>query len=95
MHSNRPHPAQADTERDRDCDEVADGWLHQRDGERAGEAERGGPHIEQADDDAARAKGRLRGKQPKPSPKQEAHPVELYHGGEHTLGELGYELTCR
>lgn len=36
----------------------------------------------------ARAKGRLRGKQPKLSPKQEAHLVELYRGGEHTLGEL-------
>ena len=36
----------------------------------------------------ARAKGRLPGKQPKLSPKQEAHLVELYHGGEHTIGEL-------
>ncbi len=36
----------------------------------------------------ARAKGRLRGKQPKLSPKQEAHLVELYRGGEHTIGEL-------
>jgi DNA invertase Pin-like site-specific DNA recombinase len=36
----------------------------------------------------ARAKCRLRGKQPKLSPKQEAHLVELYRGGEHTLGEL-------
>jgi DNA invertase Pin-like site-specific DNA recombinase len=34
----------------------------------------------------ARAKGRLRGKQPKP--KQEAHLVELYRAGEHTIGEL-------
>jgi DNA invertase Pin-like site-specific DNA recombinase len=36
----------------------------------------------------ARAKGRLRGKQPKLSPRQEAHLVELYHAGEHTIGEL-------
>jgi DNA-binding MarR family transcriptional regulator len=36
----------------------------------------------------ARAKGRLRGKQPKLSPKQEAHLVELYRDGRHTLGEL-------
>ena len=30
----------------------------------------------------ARAKGRLRGKQPKLSPKQEAHLVELYRSGD-------------
>ncbi len=36
----------------------------------------------------ARAKGRLRGKQPKLSPAQEKHLVSLYHGGEHTVGEL-------
>lgn len=36
----------------------------------------------------ARAKGRLRGKQPKLSPRQEAHLVSLYHAGEHTVGEL-------
>ena len=36
----------------------------------------------------ARAKGRLHGKQPKLNPKQEAHLVELYRGGAHTLGEL-------
>jgi DNA invertase Pin-like site-specific DNA recombinase len=36
----------------------------------------------------ARAKGRLRGNQPKLSPRQEAHLVSLYRGGEHTLGEL-------
>jgi len=36
----------------------------------------------------ARAKGRLRGKQPKLSPRQEAHLVSLYRGGEHTVGEL-------
>ena len=36
----------------------------------------------------ARAKGRLRGKQPKPSPKQEAHLVQLHAAGEHTMNEL-------
>ena len=36
----------------------------------------------------AHAKGRSRGKQPKLSPKQEAHLVELYRGGKHTIGEL-------
>ncbi len=36
----------------------------------------------------ARTKGRLRGKQPKLSPKQEAHLVELYRGGGRTIGEL-------
>lgn len=36
----------------------------------------------------ARAKGRLRGKQPKLSPKQEAHLVELYLAHQHTVGEL-------
>jgi len=36
----------------------------------------------------AQAKGRLRGKQPKLSPRQEAHLVSLYRGGEHTVGEL-------
>ncbi len=36
----------------------------------------------------ARAKGRLRGKQPKLSPTQEAHLVSLYAAGEHTIGEL-------
>jgi len=36
----------------------------------------------------AKAKGRLRGKQPKLSPKQESHLVELYKAGEHTAGEL-------
>ncbi|SDT00626.1 Site-specific DNA recombinase [Friedmanniella luteola] len=35
-----------------------------------------------------RAKGRLRGKQPKLSPRQEAHLVSLYHAREHTVGEL-------
>ena len=42
----------------------------------------------------ARAKGRLRGKQPKLSPKQEAHLVELYRGGEHTIGELEELFLC-
>jgi DNA invertase Pin-like site-specific DNA recombinase len=36
----------------------------------------------------AKAKGRLRGKQPKLSAKQEAHLVELYRAGGHTVGEL-------
>jgi DNA invertase Pin-like site-specific DNA recombinase len=36
----------------------------------------------------ARAKGRLRGKQPKLSPRQEAHLVELYRTGGHTISEL-------
>lgn len=36
----------------------------------------------------AKVKGRLRGKQPKLKPKQEAHLVELYHAGGHTVGEL-------
>ncbi len=36
----------------------------------------------------AKARGRLRGKQPKLSPKQEAHLVKLYRAGEHTVGEL-------
>src|ERR1039458_5698182 len=40
----------------------------------------------------ARAKGRLRGKQPKLSPTQEAHLVSLYAAGEHTIGELEESL---
>ncbi len=36
----------------------------------------------------AKAKGRLRGKQFKLSPMQEAHLVELYRAGEHTVSEL-------
>ena len=36
----------------------------------------------------ARAKGRLRGKQPKLSPSQEAHLVELYRAGGRTISEL-------
>ena len=36
----------------------------------------------------ARAKGRLRGKQPKLTPRQEAHLVALHGAGEHTIAEL-------
>lgn len=36
----------------------------------------------------AKARGRLRGKQPKLTPKQEAHLVALHDAGEHTKGEL-------
>lgn len=36
----------------------------------------------------ARAKERLRGKQPKLSPRQETHLVQLYRAGQHTIGEL-------
>ena len=36
----------------------------------------------------AKAKGRLRGKQPKLSPRQEAHLVALHRAGEHTSAEL-------
>jgi DNA invertase Pin-like site-specific DNA recombinase len=36
----------------------------------------------------AKAKGRLRGKQPKLKPRQEAHLVELWQGGSHTTAEL-------
>jgi DNA invertase Pin-like site-specific DNA recombinase len=36
----------------------------------------------------ARAKGRLKGKPPKLSARQETHLVELYHGGQHTVSEL-------
>src|SRR5271155_2114784 len=36
----------------------------------------------------AKAKGRLRGKQPKLSAKQEAHLVALYRAGDHTVSEL-------
>ena len=36
----------------------------------------------------AKAKGRLRGKKPKLTPRQEAHLVALHRGGEHTTSEL-------
>jgi DNA invertase Pin-like site-specific DNA recombinase len=36
----------------------------------------------------AKAKGRLRGKQPKLTPRQEAHLVALHRTGEHTSAEL-------
>jgi DNA invertase Pin-like site-specific DNA recombinase len=36
----------------------------------------------------AKAKGRLRGKQPKLSPMQEAHLVELYRAGQDTVSEF-------
>ncbi len=36
----------------------------------------------------ARAKGRLRGKQPKLNTRQETHLASLYAGGEHTTSEL-------
>jgi DNA invertase Pin-like site-specific DNA recombinase len=36
----------------------------------------------------ARAKGRLRGKQPKLSIRQQAHLVQLHQGGKHTIAEL-------
>jgi DNA invertase Pin-like site-specific DNA recombinase len=36
----------------------------------------------------AKAKGRLRGKQPKLNPRQQAHLVQLYHVGEHSTAEL-------
>jgi DNA invertase Pin-like site-specific DNA recombinase len=36
----------------------------------------------------AKAKGRLRGKQPKLNPRQEAHLVNLMAAGEHSTAEL-------
>jgi DNA invertase Pin-like site-specific DNA recombinase len=36
----------------------------------------------------ARAKGRLRGKQPKLTPRQEEHLVQLHRAGQHTSAEL-------
>lgn len=36
----------------------------------------------------ARAKGRLRGKQPKLNPKQASHLLKLHDAGQHTSGEL-------
>ena len=38
---------------------------------------------------AAKAKGRLRGKQPKLNVRQEAHLVGLHRAGEHSVAELG------
>lgn len=40
----------------------------------------------------AKAKGKLRGKQPKLSPTQEKHLVALYKAGEHTTAELASEF---
>ena len=37
----------------------------------------------------AKAKGRLRGRQPKLNPRQEAHLVALHRAGEHSTAELG------
>lgn len=37
----------------------------------------------------AKAKGRLRGRQPKLNARQEAHLVALHHAGEHSTAELG------
>ena len=36
----------------------------------------------------AKAKGRLRGKSPKLTPRQEAHLVQLHAADEHTVGEM-------
>ncbi len=36
----------------------------------------------------AKAKGRLRGKQPKLNPRQEAHLVSLFETGDHSTAEL-------
>lgn len=41
----------------------------------------------------AKAKGRLRGKQPKLEPAQEAHLVELWRAGKHTSAELAELLA--
>ena len=38
----------------------------------------------------AKAKGRLRGKQPKLNQRQEAHLVALVNGGDHSTAELAY-----
>jgi hypothetical protein len=43
----------------------------------------------------AKAKGRLRGKQPKLNPRQEAHLVSLYRQEEHGTAELGRPLRRR
>jgi DNA invertase Pin-like site-specific DNA recombinase len=37
----------------------------------------------------AKAKGHLRGKQPKLNPRQEAHLVALHRAGDHSTAELG------
>jgi DNA invertase Pin-like site-specific DNA recombinase len=37
----------------------------------------------------AKTKGRRRGTQPKLNPRQEAHLVELVHGGEYSTAEVG------
>lgn len=42
---------------------------------------------------AAKAKGRLRGKQPKLTARQEAHLVELHQAGKHTSAELAELFT--
>ena len=42
----------------------------------------------------AKAKGRLRGKQPKLKPAQEAHLVELWHAGTHTSADLAEPSTA-
>ena len=39
------------------------------------------------------AKGRLRGKSPKLTPRQEAHLVQLHAADEHTVGELAELLS--
>ncbi len=36
----------------------------------------------------AKAKGRLRGKQPKPNRRQEAHLISLVHSGDYTTAEV-------
>ena len=43
----------------------------------------------------AKAKGRLRGKQPKLNPRQEAQLVGLLQAGEHSTAELGRPVRCR
>jgi DNA invertase Pin-like site-specific DNA recombinase len=44
----------------------------------------------------AKAKGHLRGKQPKLNPRQEAHLVELLRSGDYTTAELGdlFGVAC-
>ena len=43
----------------------------------------------------AKAKGRLRGKQPKLSPRQEAHLLALHDAGEHSTTELAELFSVR